>query len=91
MKFDAATVMNVGSVLLLMLVFYFLLIRPQQKQAKAKQELLNSLRDKDKVVTIGGIYGTIMRVKDKTVMLKIAEKTEIEVLKSAIGHKQNEA
>lgn len=72
-------------------IFYFFLIRPQQKQAKKKKLLIESLNVKEKVVTIGGIYGTIMKVKDNSVILKIAEKVEIEILKSSVGFKQNES
>ncbi|MDA8212412.1 MAG: preprotein translocase subunit YajC [Clostridia bacterium] len=91
MNFSNPQVMNIISIVVFIGIFYFLLIRPQQKQAKKKKELLDSLETKDQVVTIGGIYGTILRVKDKTVILKIADKVEIEVLKTAIGFKQNEA
>jgi preprotein translocase subunit YajC len=89
--FSNAQLMNFLSVAVFIGIFYFLLIRPQQKQAKKKKELLESLETKDQVVTIGGIYGTIMKVKDKTIILKIADKVEIEVLKSAVGLKQDEA
>ncbi|MFZ3172266.1 MAG: preprotein translocase subunit YajC [Carboxydocellales bacterium] len=91
MDFSNAQLMNFLSVAVFIGIFYFLLIRPQQKQAKKKKELLESLETKDQVVTIGGIYGTIMKVKDKTIILKIADKVEIEVLKSAVGLKQDEA
>lgn len=91
MNFTNAQLMNFLSVAVFIGIFYFLLIRPQQKQAKKKKELMESLEIKDQVVTIGGIYGTIMKVKDKTVILKIADKVEIEVLKSAVGLKQDEA
>ncbi len=70
-------------------IFYFFLIRPQQKQAKNKKLLIDSLNVKDKIVTIGGIYGTIMKVKENSIVLKIAEKVEIEILKSSVGFKQN--
>ncbi|AVX21469.1 MAG: preprotein translocase subunit YajC [Bacillota bacterium] len=87
---NQAQLMNIGSLVLFFVLFYFLLIRPQQKQAKQKKQLLESLQPKDKVVTIGGICGTIMRVKEKTVMLKVADKVEIEILKSAIAYKEGE-
>lgn len=87
---NQAQLMNIGSLVLFFVLFYFLLIRPQQKQAKQKKQLLESLQAKDKVVTIGGICGTIMRVKEKTVVLKVADKVEIEVLKSAIAYKEGQ-
>lgn len=70
-------------------IMYFLMIRPQQKQAKQRQALLNSLRVKDKVITAGGIYGKITKVKEKSVMVQIADKVEIEVTKNGITSVEN--
>lgn len=70
-------------------LMYFLMIRPQQKQAKQRQTMLNSLRVRDKVVTTGGIYGKIVKVKDNSVILQVAEKVEIEVAKSGIASVEN--
>ena len=66
-------------------IMYFLLIRPQQVKAKEHREMVSRLKAGDRVVTSGGIHGRISGVKDTTVMLTIAEKIEIEVLRSAIG------
>lgn len=71
-------------------VFYLVLIRPQQKRQKQHRELVTSLKPNDQVVTAGGIMGTITRVKDNSVWLKVADKVEIEVLKSSISNKQDE-
>ena len=65
-------------------IFYFLLIRPQQKQRKAHQALVSSVKTGDKVVTSSGIHGMIANVKEQTVMLKIADNVKIEVDKAAI-------
>lgn len=70
-------------------IMYFMMIRPQQKQAKQRQALLSSLRVRDKVITAGGIYGKITKVKDKSVMVQIADKVEIEVAKSGITSVEN--
>lgn len=70
-------------------IMYFLMIRPQQKQAKQRQTLLSSLKAKDKVITSGGIYGKITKVKDNSVILLIADKVEIEVAKSGITSVEN--
>ncbi len=69
-------------------IFYLVLIRPQQKRQKQHRELLESLKVNDDVVTAGGIFGTITRVKDNSVWLKVADKVEIEVLKSAVSSVQ---
>jgi len=71
----------------LMLIWYFLLIRPQQKKEKQRQEMIKNLKKGDEVLTIGGIYGQIAQVKENRINLKIADKVIIEVAKSAISGK----
>jgi preprotein translocase subunit YajC len=66
-------------------IFYFLLIRPQQKRAKQHKEMLEALKKGDKVITSGGIYGVIDSVGDKTVTLKIAENVKIKLGKAYIA------
>lgn len=70
--------------ILLLVVFYFILIRPQQKKAKEHQQLLKNLRPGDKVLTSGGVIGIVISVKEKTVTLRSAD-TKLEVAKSAVG------
>lgn len=70
-------------------IMYFLMIRPQQKQAKKRQAMMSGLHSKDKVITTGGIYGKITKVKDDTVILQIADKVEIELAKSGIASVEN--
>ncbi|HHY14214.1 MAG TPA: preprotein translocase subunit YajC [Thermoanaerobacterales bacterium] len=69
----------------LFVIFYFLVIRPQQKRDKERKEMLDSLKVGDKIVTIGGIYGKILDLKDDAVTLEIADKVRIKVTRSAIG------
>ncbi|MCD6080975.1 MAG: preprotein translocase subunit YajC [Candidatus Omnitrophica bacterium 4484_49] len=71
-------------------VFYFLLIRPQQKKQKEHQKMLDSLKRNDRVVTIGGIHGVIQDIKKDTVVLKIDDETKVMVDKSAIARKKEE-
>lgn len=66
-------------------IFYLVLIRPQQKRQKQHKEMVESLKVNDEVVTAGGILGTITRVKDNSVWLKVADKVEIEVLKTSVN------
>jgi len=66
-------------------VFYFLVIMPAKKTQKKKEAMIGALKKGDKVVTSGGIYGTVAAVEDQTVLLKIAENTKIRISKSAIG------
>ena len=72
-------------IILIFVVFYLILIRPQQKKQKEHQVLLSQLKKGDKVVTNGGIYGIVSDAKDHIVILKIAENVKIEVVKSAIA------
>ncbi len=69
----------------MVVIFYLLLIRPQQKRQKDTQRMLESIRKGDKVMTSGGIYGTIAGVKDNAFILKIADNVKIEVAKSAVA------
>lgn len=66
-------------------VFYFMLIRPQQKQAKLKQQFLEELKNGNKVVTSGGIHGTITGLTDSVVTLEIADKVRVKVSRSSIS------
>jgi preprotein translocase subunit YajC len=71
--------------LLIGAVFYFLIIRPQQKQRREQQTMVDSLRRGDKVVTIGGIHGRIEGLKDKVVVIKVADNVKIEMNKASIA------
>ncbi|HDY69570.1 MAG TPA: preprotein translocase subunit YajC, partial [Actinobacteria bacterium] len=70
-------------------VFYFLLIRPGQKQKKAHRELVSSVKKGDEVMTAGGLFGTIKRVDAENVIMEIARKTEIKMAKSSIARVVN--
>ena len=71
--------------ILIFLVFYFLLIRPQQRKVREHQKLLNALKRGDEVITSGGIYGTITTIKGDVVDLKIAEGVKMVISKSAVA------
>lgn len=71
--------------ILMFVVFYFLLIWPQQKKAKAHRQVLASLQKGETVVTSSGIYGTITGITDTVVTLEIAEKVRIKVSRSSIA------
>ena len=75
--------------LLLGLVFYVILIRPQQRRAKAQQELLRSIEVGDQVVTGGGMFGHVVAIDDDegTVTLEIADGVEIQMLRAGIGRR----
>jgi len=66
-------------------VMYFLMIRPQQKQKKQHQSMINTIAKGDKVVTIGGMHGTVAGIKDSSVIIKIADNVKVEINRSAIN------
>jgi preprotein translocase subunit YajC len=73
--------------ILMFAVFYFLLIRPQQKKQRTHQDMLKSLKVGDRVVTTGGLYGTIVAGGDHIIKLEIADKVRVEVGRSYIAGK----
>ncbi|MDA8403944.1 MAG: preprotein translocase subunit YajC [Desulfobacteraceae bacterium] len=72
-------------IILMFVIFYFLLIRPQQQKAKAHQEMISNLKKGDKVITSGGIHGVITGIDESTVTLEIAEKVRIKVTRSSLA------
>lgn len=70
--------------IIMLLFFWLVLIRPQQKQQKQRQEMLDSLKKGDQVITWGGIHGEITALKDEQLTLKIAEKVEIKLERSGV-------
>ena len=70
-------------------VFYFLIIRPQNKKQKESKDMLSALKKNDKVVTAGGMRGTVVSVKDDSVVLKVDTNTKLEFNKSAISNVVN--
>ncbi len=70
---------------IIILIFYFLIIRPQRKRDKEAKNMLAAIKKGDKVVTIGGIRGTVAVVKENTVIIKVDDNTRIEFSKNAIS------
>ena len=71
---------------LMFAIFYFLLIRPQQKKSRERNSMLNALKKGDKVTTIGGMHGTIDVITDDTVVLKVNDVTKLTFDRSAINN-----
>lgn len=78
-------IVSMVPVLLMFVIFYFLLIRPQQKQQKEHRAFIKALDKNQEVVTNGGIHGTVVLVKDDTVTLRVAENVKIEVDRVSIA------
>jgi len=77
--------------ILIMVIFYFLMIMPAQRRQKKVGEMLKNLKNGDKVITNGGIYGTIVGLEDDAVQLRIAEQVKIKLSRSAIAGLQVES
>jgi preprotein translocase subunit YajC len=71
---------------LMFAVFYFLLIRPQQKKQKTRNLMLNQLKKGDKIVTIGGLHGTIQEITDDIVVLRVNDATKLTFDRSSINN-----
>ncbi len=67
------------------IVIYFFMIRPEQRKQKDKKNMMENLKKGDKILTIGGIYGTVGNIKDDTVMVRIGDNTTVKFAKSAIS------
>jgi preprotein translocase subunit YajC len=77
--------MTVGPFALIILIFYMFMIRPQNKKQKETERMLSELKKGDKIITIGGIHGTISSTKDKTVIIKVDDETKLEINRAAIS------
>jgi len=82
----AAMLANFLPIILIFIIFYFILIRPQQKKQKEFESMLKELKKNDEVVTSCGIHGTILNIKDDTLTLRIDDNVKIEINKNAIGY-----
>ncbi|MCZ8514613.1 preprotein translocase subunit YajC [Paenibacillus filicis] len=74
-----------GPLVLMFVVLYFLLIRPQQRRQKTRNMMLGNLKKGDKVVTIGGLHGTILELNDDTVILRVNDVTKLTFDRSAVN------
>lgn len=81
----AAVVANFAPIALMLLIFYLLLYRPQKKARQERDAMLSSLKVGNRVITIGGMYGTITALTDEIVTLKIADNVEIEMARGSIS------
>jgi preprotein translocase subunit YajC len=80
-----ATLMSFAPIVAIIAIFYFLIIRPQNKKQKETKRMLDELKKGDRVVSIGGIHGVIQSVRESSVVIKVDESTKIEFSRSAIA------
>jgi preprotein translocase subunit YajC len=83
--------MAFAPLLIIMVIFYVLLILPAQRRQKKTQGMLNALKNGDKVVTSGGLFGTIVGIEGDSVQLRIADQVKVKVLRSAVAALQPES
>ncbi len=77
---------NFLPLIVIFLIFYFLLIRPQRLSQKEHQRMIQGLQKNDEVVTTGGLHGKIINVKDKTIILRIDDNVKVELDKNCIAY-----
>jgi preprotein translocase subunit YajC len=73
--------------IIIFVIFYFLLIRPQRQQQKRHKEMISGLQKNDQVVTLGGVHGVIINVKENTFVLRVDDNVKMEIDKSAVSYK----
>ena len=79
-------IVNLFPIIAIFVIFYFLLIRPQKSKEKEHNKMLSNLNKNDELVTSGGIHGTIVNIKDKTVILRIDDNVKIEIEKNCVAY-----
>ena len=80
------SLLSIGMIVVIFVVFYFFMIRPQKKQERAQNEMRNNLTVGDEITTIGGIIGKVVSIKEETCVIESAhDRTKIRILKTAIS------
>ncbi|MCS6979620.1 MAG: preprotein translocase subunit YajC [Flavobacteriales bacterium] len=82
---NANPIMSFLPLIIIVVIFYFFMIRPQAKRAKEQRKFRENLKKGDEVMTLGGIYGKVAEVEEKTVILEMVDKSKIRVDKSALS------
>ncbi len=83
-----STIVSFFPLIIIFVIFYFLLIRPQQKKAKEQKEMVANLKKGDRIITSGGIHGTITNISDDTVSVEIANQVRVKVARSHVTSKK---
>lgn len=84
-------IMSIAPLIILFVIFYFLLIRPQQKRAKEHRQMISALQKGDNVITSGGIHGRVTAVNDDTVTVEISDGVRIKVSKEAVTARKTQS
>ncbi len=78
--------MNLAPLIIIMVIFYFLLIRPQQKQMKERKKMLEALKSGDKILSSGGIFGTILAIRGDELEVQIADNVKVIMARSSVAN-----
>jgi preprotein translocase subunit YajC len=81
----ASPLLQMAPFALILVVFYFLLIRPQQKKARETQEMIDNLKVGEEIVTAGGLIGRIVKVADKVLYVEVAPKVQVRLERSSVS------
>ena len=81
----ASSLMGLMPIAIIFVIFYFLLIRPQKKQQQEHAKMISALAKNDEVITVGGVYGTIVNIQDDVITLRIDENTRVKIQKSSVS------
>lgn len=81
----AGPLLQLAPFALILVVFYFLLVRPQQKKARETQSMIDAIKVNDEIVTTGGIHGKVAKVADRVLTVEVAPKVQIRIERSAVG------
>ena len=76
---------------LIFLIFYFMIVRPQQKRQKERQKMLDAIKKGDKIITAGGVHGTVVGIEEKTVLVQIADNVKVKVDRGSVSSIVGEA
>ncbi|MDD5281642.1 MAG: preprotein translocase subunit YajC [Candidatus Omnitrophica bacterium] len=85
----ASPLIQLFPLVLIFVIFYFLLIRPQKQKEKEHQKMLAGINKNDEIVTSGGIHGTVVNVKEKTLTLRIDDNVKMEIEKNSVAYIKN--
>ncbi len=82
---QSSPLMSMMPIILIFIIFYFLLIKPQQKKQQEHAEMVKKIKKNDEVITNGGIHGTIVNVKDNSLVMRVDDNCKMEVQKSSVA------
>jgi preprotein translocase subunit YajC len=86
----SSTLIMLGFLVFMFIVFYFLIIRPQRKRQQAQQAILSALKPGDRIITIGGLYGEIDSMNEDSLVIKVESGNTLRIARQAVAYKQGE-